>query len=116
MARNFGKGYVPDRGDVVWLDFDPQIGKEQAKRRPAICISPKDYNQKSGLAIFCPKTSKIKGYPFEIPISLNKIRGVILADQVKSLDYRERNATFIEIVPIEVIENLKEFICLLIEG
>ena len=116
MAKNFGKGYVPDRGDVVWLDFDPQIGKEQAKRRPAICISPKDYNQKSGLAIFCPITSKIKGYPFEIPISLNKIQGVILADQVKSLDYRERNATFIEIVPIEVIENLKEFICLLIEG
>lgn len=87
------KGYAPGRGDLVWLEFDPQSGHEQAGRRPALVVSPRDYNRKVGLALFCPVTSKIKGYPFEVllPDGL-KISGAVLADQVKSLDWRARKA------------------------
>ncbi len=89
------KSYVPDRGDVVWLTFTPQVGHEQAGRRPALVISPAFYNKKVGLAIFCPITSRVKGYPFEVNITKGlKIGGVILSDQVKSLDWRARKATF----------------------
>ena len=96
MAKKSGKGYIPERGDIVWLDFDPQLGREQAKRRPAICLSPREYNEKSELALFCPITSKEKGYPFEVKIKGNKVEGVVLSDQIKSLDYIERNAKYIE--------------------
>lgn len=87
--------YVPDRGDIVWLRFTPQAGHEQAGRRPAITLSPKTYNQKVGLAIFCPITSHEKGYPFEVKIEERLIQGVILADQVKSLDWKSRKVEFI---------------------
>lgn len=88
--------YVPRRGDVVWLNFNPQAGHEQAGRRPALILSPKRYNQKVGLAIFCPLTNQVKGYPFEvmIPDGLD-VSGVVLSDQVKSLDWRMRQAEFI---------------------
>ena len=90
-------GYVPDRGDVVWLSFSPQAGHEQAGRRPALIISPGTYNQKVGLAICCPITSQVKGYPFEVSLgSEGRTRGVVLSDQVKSLDWRARRAEFIE--------------------
>ena len=89
--------YVPERGDFVWLNFDPQSGHEQAVHRPALVLSPRDYNRKVGLALFCPVSSKEKGYPFEVKISSGrKITGVILADQIKSLDWRARRATFVE--------------------
>lgn len=82
----------PDRGDIGWLSMDPQLGREQAGRRPAICLSPATYNCKVGLALFCPITSQAKGYPFEVPISgVKAIKGVVLADQVKSLDWSKRN-------------------------
>jgi mRNA interferase MazF len=88
--------YIPDRGDAVWLDFNPQSGHEQAGRRPALVISPKAYNQKVGLALFCPITSHDKGYPFEVAIPANaKVKGVILCDQIKSLDWRARNSALI---------------------
>ena len=88
--------YIPNRGDVVWLTFNPQTGHEQAGRRPALVLSPEAYNGKVGLAILCPITSQIKGYPFEvlIPDGL-KISGVILSDQVKNLDWLARQAEFI---------------------
>lgn len=88
--------YVPDRGDVVWISLNPQAGHEHAGRRPALVLSPGVYNGKVGLAVFCPITSQEKGYPFEvnIPDGLD-VTGVILADQVKSLDWRARNADFI---------------------
>ena len=89
------KKYIPDRGDIVWLDFNPQSGHEQKGRRPAIVISPALYNEKTNLAIFCPITTQIKGYPFEVNVSEKKIEGVVLADQVKSLDWKQRNAKFI---------------------
>jgi len=89
------KRYIPDRGDVVWLTFTPQAGHEQAGRRPALVISPVLYNKKVGLAIFCPITSKVKGYPFEVKIPKGlKVGGVVLSDQVKSMDWRARKATF----------------------
>jgi mRNA interferase MazF len=102
LEKKFGN-YIPDVGDIVWLNFNPQTGREQADRRPAICISPRIYNQKSGLALFCPITSKIKGYPFEIRIKVGKIDGVILADQIRSLDYRERNTMFEGKAPEEIV-------------
>jgi mRNA interferase MazF len=78
---------VPDRGDVVWLEFDPQAGHEQAGHRPAVVLSPRAYNQKSGLALFCPITSRIKGYPFEVVLPPDlPVQGAVLCDQVKSLD------------------------------
>lgn len=103
--------YIPDRGDIVWLTLNPQMGHEQAGRRPAAVLSPKKYNHKVGLAIFCPITTKVKGYPFEVilPEGL-PISGVILSDQVKSLDWRARKAEFIctvpELVTIEVLSKL----------
>ncbi len=84
--------YIPDRGDVVWLDFEPQKGREITKTRPALTISPKKYNAKTGLAIFMPITSQVKGYPFEIKVNFNNISGVILCDQVRSLDWKVRSA------------------------
>ena len=88
--------YVPDRGDIVWLDFNPQRGHEQSGRRPAITISPAAYNRRVGLGLFCPITSRIKGYPFEVRIKGSVINGVILADQVKSFDWRRRHMSFVE--------------------
>ena len=99
--------YVPQRGDIVWINFTPQAGHEQTGKRPALVISPLMYNKKVGLALFCPITSQIKGYPFEIIIpDGNKIRGVILADQVKSLDYNSRKVQFISKLPSAATEEV----------
>jgi mRNA interferase MazF len=89
--------YVPDRGDFVWLEFTPQTGSVQAGKRPALVISPKAYNGKVGLALFCPVTSRVKGYPFEVALPEGSaVIGVVLADQLKSLDWRARKAKLIE--------------------
>jgi mRNA interferase MazF len=96
--------YVPDRGDAVWLQFNPQVGHEKAGRRPAVVLSPKSYTGKVGLVICCPVTNQEKGYPFEVKLPDGiGITGVILADQVKSLDWRVRQATFIARIPDDVI-------------
>ena len=88
--------YIPERGNIVWLTFTPQAGHEQAGRRPALVLSPSAYNGKVGLAIFCPITSQIKGYPFEVAVPQGlTVGGAILSDQVKSLDWRVRKAEFI---------------------
>lgn len=102
--------YVPERGDAVWLDFNPQSGHEQAGHRPAICVSPSSYNKKVGLALFCPITSQIKGYPFEVSIPKNlRVSGVVLSDQIKNLDWRARNIAFIAKLPNTVLaETLKK--------
>lgn len=84
--------YAPDRGDIVWLDFEPQKGREITKTRPALVISPKKYNLKTSLAIFMPITSQVKGYPFEVEIHNKQISGAILCDQVRSLDWNARKA------------------------
>jgi mRNA interferase MazF len=85
------KAYVPDAGDIVWINFDPQEGREQAGRRPALVLSPATYNGPTGLLVCCPTTTKIKGYPFEVTLS-GAPASVALADHVKSLDWRRRNA------------------------
>jgi mRNA interferase MazF len=97
-------GYCPKRGDVVWLSFHPQAGHERTGHRPALVLSPEAYNRKVGLALFCPITSQIKGYPFEvrIPVGL-KASGAILADQIKSLDWRARKASFLCALPEETV-------------
>jgi len=96
-SARHSSAYVPERGDLVWLNFDPQSGHEQAGKRPALVISPQTYNAKVGLALLCPITSRVKGYPFEVTLSANgKIKGVILSDQIKNLDWRAREAKFAE--------------------
>lgn len=107
--------YVPEKGDLVWLDFDPQSGHEQKGRRPAVCVSQKKYNQKIGLALFCPVTSHIKGYPFEIVLENHSINGCILSDQVKNLDWTQRNCDFIEKTTEEEINSVVDNIKLMIE-
>lgn len=84
--------YVPDSGDIVWLEFDPQAGHEQAGHRPALVISPASYNGKTSLMVCCPLTTKIKGHPFEALTDVGGVPGAVLSDQVKSLDWRVRNA------------------------
>ncbi len=107
--------YIPSRGDIVWLLFTPQSGHEQSGHRPAIVISPKEYNEKVGLALFCPITSKIKDYPFEVRINIKgKIDGVILSDQIKSLDWISREAKFITKASDDLFEEVIEKINLLI--
>lgn len=98
--------YTPDKGDMVWLDFNPQLGHEQRGRRPALVLSYKAYNEKIGLAIFCPITSKEKGYPFEVKVVGKKINGSVLSDQIKSLDWKVRNIEFIEKIDNELLEEV----------
>lgn len=99
------KRYVPERGDVVWLNFTPQAGHEQAGHRPALVLSPAAYNGKTGLMLCCPITSQVKGYPFEVPLdSAGSAQGVILSDQVKSLDWRARRASRKGVVSKAVME------------
>lgn len=101
------KVYVPERGDIVWLTFNPQAGHEQAGILPALVLSPAAYNKKVGLAIFCPVTNQVKGYPFEVSIPKGlKTAGAILSDQVKSLDWKIRNAEFICKIPEEITKTV----------
>ena len=100
--------YVPERGDLVWLNFTPQAGHKQRGKRLAFVLSPKMYNKKTSLAIFLPITSKVKGYPFEVALPLaGEIQGVILSDQIKNLDFKAREVTFICKVPSEVVEKVQ---------
>ena len=109
--------YVPDRGDAVWITLNPQAGHEQAGRRPAVVLSPAVYNGKVGLAILCPITNQVKGYPFEVVLPPDgAVTGAILSDQVKSLDWRARTATFICVLPpvtiAEVLQKLNTLVSL----
>lgn len=89
------KSYYPDRGDIIWIDFNPQSGHEQAGHRPALVLSPLEYNRKTGLVLLCPITSQQKNYPFEVALpKACGVEGVVLSDQVKSLDWKARAARF----------------------
>lgn len=108
--------YVPERGDVVWLAFNPQAGHEQAGTRPALVISPGTYNRRVGLALFCPLTTQVKGYPFEVVLPAGlKAKGAVLADQIKSLDWRVRKAKLLCKVPQEVIQEALARVLALLE-
>jgi len=108
---------APERGDLVWIDFDPQSGREQAGRRPALVLTPSAYNRLVGLAVFCPVTNQAKGYPFEtaLPPGL-RVQGVVLADHVRSLDWRTRRADFICAAPAEVVEDVAAKVQALLSG
>ena len=107
--------YVPQRGDVVWLQFNPQAGHEQSGHRPALVLSPRNYNEKVGLALFCPVTNAIKGYPFEVVLPKGlKVKGAVLSDQVKSLDWKSRKAKRICTLPQEITNEVLENISLLL--
>ena len=103
MARRF----VPGRGDVVWVSLSPQAGHEQSGRRPALVVSPQAYNAKVGLAILCPITTRVKGYPFEVALPADlAVSGVILSDQVKSLDWRARRAALVCRLPRDTVRDV----------
>ncbi len=107
--------YVPDRGDVIWINLNPQSGHEQSGRRPVVVLSPAKYNGRVGMAILCPITNQIKGYPFEVELPSDlQVTGVILSDQVKCLDWKTRKAEFICKLPskltIEVLKKLNTLI------
>lgn len=101
------RGYVPDAGDVVWLEFDPQAGHEQAGHRPALVISPSSYNVKTGLMVCCPMTTKVKGHPFEVLTEVDGLACAVLSDQVKSLDWRVRKAKKKAAVASEVMLHVR---------
>ena len=106
-TKSGSRAYVPDRGDVVALTFDPQAGHEQAGRRPAVVLSPAIYNGRSGLAVFAPITNQIKGYPFEVVIPSGlPVTGAVLADQLKSLDWRARKARHTSRLPAHVLQEV----------
>ncbi len=110
------KAYIPDRGDIVWVNFNPQKGHEQANKRPAIILSPKIYNAKTSLALVCPITSVKKGYPFEVALTKGKTTGVVLVDQIRSIDWQERKVLFKEKASSEILAETMEMICLIIKG
>lgn len=106
--------YTPDRGDIVWLNFTPHAGHEQKGKRPAIILSPKEYNKKTGLAVCCPITSNIKGYPFEVIVNGKKIDGAVLSDHLKNLDWKARDIKYIEKAHADVLNEVVEKISVLI--
>lgn len=99
--------YVPESGDVVWLGFDPQAGHGQAGRRPALVVSPASYNGKTGLMVCCPMSTKVKGHPFEVVFEIDGAPSAVLTDQVKSLDWKVRNARKKAVVPNSVMAHVR---------
>jgi mRNA interferase MazF len=111
------KGYIPERGDLIWLNFAPQKGREQAGKRPALVISPSSYNRKTQLAVCCPLTRQVKGYPFEVLLPQGlKVEGAILSDHVKSLDWAARKASFICRVTDPILEEVQGKLLALLTG
>jgi len=108
------KTYIPDRGDLVWVDFNPTKGRKQAKVRPAIILSPLAYNQKTNLAIMCPITSVVKGYPFEVDVNEKKVAGVVLSDHVRSLNWQTQNTKFIAKAKPKVTAEVQSKLLLLV--
>jgi len=106
--------YVPEAGDIVMLDLDPQVGREQANRRPALVLTDQRYNRASGLAVVCPLTSKRKPYPFALPIMIDEVDGAVLVDQLKSLDWSGRNATFHSRAEPALVSKVRQYIAVLL--
>ncbi|HXY98866.1 MAG TPA: endoribonuclease MazF [Stellaceae bacterium] len=108
--------YCPDAGDIIWLDFNPQTGREQAGRRPALVLTKRKYNQASQLCVLCPITGQPKGYPFEVAIPADlPVAGVVLADQVKSLCWHARNAQLISVAPPALLGRVRGMIKALLQ-
>lgn len=106
--------YVPEAGDIVMMDFDPQVGREQAKRRPALVLTDQRYNRASGLAVVCPLTSKRKPYPFALPIKVDQVDGAVLVDQLKSMDWAGRSAKFHFKAEPALVSKVRQYIAVLL--
>lgn len=106
--------YTPEAGDIVFLDFDPQVGREQAKRRPALVLTDLRYNQASGLAVVCPLTSKRKPYPFALPVDVRGIEGAVLVDQLKSMDWAGRRAEFYAKAAPSMLKKVRQYVGVLL--
>ena len=106
--------YVPQAGDIVMLDFDPQVGREQAKRRPGLVLTDQRYNRASGVAVVCLLTSKRKPYPFALPVTIDQVEGAILVDQIKSMDWQMRNARFHSKVASAVLTTVRRYAAVLL--
>ena len=106
--------YVPEAGDIVFLDFDPQAGREQAKRRPALVLTDERYNRASGLAVVCPLTSRRKPYPFALPVNIDKVEGAVLVDQLKSLDWGARRAEFHSKAVPALVKKVRRYLAVLL--
>ena len=106
--------YVPEAGDIVMMDFDPQVGREQAKRRPALVLTGQRYNRASGLAVVCPLTSKRKPYPFALPITVDQVEGAVLVDQLKSMDWSGRKAKFHSKAEAGLVTRVRQYISVLL--
>ena len=106
--------YVPEAGDIVMMDFHLRVGREQAKRRPALVLTDQRYNRASGLAVVCPLTSKRKPYPFALPITLDQVEGAVLVDQLKSLDWSGRSAKFHSKAEPALVSRVRQYIAVLL--
>jgi mRNA interferase MazF len=106
--------YAPEAGDIIMLDFDPQVGREQAKRRPALVITDRRYNRASGLAVVCPLTSQRKPYPFALPTTVDRVEGAVLVDQLKSLDWSSRKAEFHSRAEAALLSKVRTYIGVLL--
>lgn len=105
--KSQNKNYIPERGDIVWLDFNPSVGREQAKHRPAIVVSPRQFNSLSSLMFVCPITSKIKGFSFEVALTeAMQTKGVVLIHHFRSVDWKTRGINFIEKAPLSIVEEI----------
>ena len=106
--------YVPEAGHIVMMDFDPQVGREQAKRRPALVLTDERYNRASGLAVVCPLTSKRKPYPFALPITFDRVEGAVLVDQLKSMDWIGRQAKFHSTAEPALVSKVRQYVAVLL--
>jgi len=106
--------YVPEAGDIVMMDFDPQVGREQAKRRPALVLTDQRYNRASGLAIACPLTSRRKPYPFALPVVVDQVEGAVLVDQLESMDWAGRNARFHSRAEPALLHKVRQYLAVLL--
>jgi mRNA interferase MazF len=106
--------YIPGSGDIIWIDFDPQAGREQAKRRPALVITERSYNRASGLVVVCPLTSKKKPYPFALPVQVDKVEGAVLVDHLKSMDWAARRAAFHCKAESGLLANVRAYLAVLL--
>lgn len=107
--------YVPEAGDIVWLDFDPQAGREQARRRPALVLTGEAYNRASGLFVVCPLTSRRKPYPFALPVPVDDVEGAVLVDHLKSLDWDARRAQFHSRAEPALLSKVRAYLAVLLQ-
>jgi mRNA interferase MazF len=106
--------YIPEAGDIAWLDFDPQAGREQGRRRPALVLTDQAYNRSSGLVVVCPLTSKRKPYPFALPVVVDKVEGAVLVDHLKSMDWEARHASFHSKADAGLLSKVRGYIAVLL--